>query len=82
MASLPSARQALERDFLDMRARLIDLAAALDRIGRAGGSAEGDPRMDQMRRALEILGRESNDRAEQIQLLFSLPYEPDWRKSK
>jgi len=80
MRSPMTAPQLLERHFLDMRARLIDLAAILDRIGRAEGSLEGDPRMAQLRQALEILGRESNDRAEQLQLLFSLPYKADWRQ--
>lgn len=81
MSAPITASQVLDRHFLDMRAELIDLAATLDRIGRAEGSAAHDLRMTQIRQALEILGRESNDRAEQLQLLFSLPYEENWQQS-
>ncbi len=80
MSAPLTAGQALDRHFLDMRARLIDLAAALDRICRAKGSADDDPRMAQIHRALEILAQQPDDRAEQLQLLFSLPYDADWRQ--
>ncbi len=82
---MPIATQAadvFEREFLPLRGKLLEVAAALDRIARAEGSAAGDPRMKQLRQGLELLcgadGR--TDRAEQIQLIFSLPYDPDWRK--
>lgn len=74
------ALDVLNREFLPLRERLIDVAAALDRIGRAGGVCD-DPRVDQIRRSLEFLAqpRETADRAEQVQLIFSLPYDPNWR---
>ena len=34
----------LDREFLGVRCRLIELAASLDRIDRAGGASD-DPRM-------------------------------------
>ena len=40
---MPTAADVLDRDFLSMRCRLIELAAALDRIDRAQGSAADDP---------------------------------------
>ncbi len=64
----------LEGEFLGIRCRLIELAATLDRIDRAGG-AGGDSRMDQIRDSLAILIGAAPDRAEQIQMVFSLPYE-------
>jgi hypothetical protein len=68
----------LNREFLGIRSRLIDLAASLDRIDRAEGAAGDDPRLDRIRRSLEILGAAAGDRAEQLQQLFSLPYDHDW----
>jgi len=75
-----AAAEILEREFLTTRSRLIDLAAALDRLDRANGSVDDDPRMGQIRRSLEILAGEVADRAEQLQRLFSLPYRADWRE--
>jgi hypothetical protein len=73
-----AAAEVLERSFLECRARLLELAAFLDRLDRGGGVADG--RLTAIRQALEIL-REQDvaDRAERIQLLFSRPYEADWR---
>jgi hypothetical protein len=74
------AAEILEREFLTTRSRLIDLAAALDRLDQANGSVADDPRMAQIRRSLEILADDTTDRAEQLQQLFSLPYREDWRE--
>ena len=60
---------------LGIRCRLIELAAALDRIDRAKDSAAGDPRTAQIRRSLEILAGDGANRAEQVQMVFSLPHE-------
>ena len=74
------ARAALDAWFLDARSRLLDLAAILDRIGRGAGAgeAEADPRLAKVRQALEVLHDQSGGRAERIQQIFSLEYEPDW----
>ena len=82
--SLPSqpARTALDNYFLEARARLLDVAAILDRISRAPGSAEieTDPRLVKVRQALEVLHDESSNRAECIQQLFSLDYDAAWER--
>jgi len=75
-----AAAEILDREFLTTRSRLIDLAAALDRLDQANGSVADDPRMAQIRRSLEILGGDADDRAEQLQQLFSLPYRGGWRE--
>jgi len=47
----------LDMQYLDMRSHLLEVAAAFDRIERAGGSR--DPRLAQLRRAGRIaLGAE------------------------
>ena len=55
---------------------------ARDRIGRGPNreTAEADPRMEKIRRALEVLHDESAGRAERIQEIFSLEYDPNWTR--
>ena len=73
------APEVLNREFLEIRARLLHIAASLDRMDRADGSAAGDPRLDAIRRALSILADDDGERAEKIQLLFSRAYDADWK---
>lgn len=76
---IPMTRsEAADRYFLEMRCRALDLAAALDRLDRAGGDSDGDPRLTRLREAIAILGEDSPGRAERIQLAFSLEYDADW----
>ena len=70
-----AAPSAMDREFLGIRFRLIELAAAFDRIDRAGSPADSDPRIAQIRRSLEILAADGPNRAEHVQMVFSLPYE-------
>ena len=81
MNPLP-ANRALDQFFLDARCRLLDLAATLDRIGRGEGASgvEADPRLERIHKALEILLDPSGGRAERIQKLFSLDYDPSWKR--
>ena len=75
-----TAPKVLEREFLGVRARLIEVGAALDRVQRAAGFTSGDPRSEKIRQALEILLGGEVNKTERIQLLFSLPYEENWQK--
>jgi hypothetical protein len=81
MTPLPAAR-ALDQFFLEARAKLLDLAAIFDRVGRGeeAAAAEADPRMARIRQALEVLLDRSGGRAERIQQIFSLEYDPNWKK--
>jgi hypothetical protein len=80
MTPLP-ANAALDSHFLEARSKLLDLAAILDRIGRGSGasSVSDDPRLARIRQALDILADPSGGRAERIQKLFSLDYDPTWK---
>ncbi|MBN2024301.1 MAG: hypothetical protein JW809_16070 [Pirellulales bacterium] len=69
----------LDREFLPLRARLIDLAAALDRIDRASGLPAADPRREQIAHGLAVLNSPEPNRAEAVLAAFSLPYDPEWR---
>lgn len=74
------AQERFDREFLGIRWRLIDLAATLDRIDRGAGQLGTTPRREQIRRSLEVLLGEGPDRAAEIQRIFSLPYQENWRK--
>lgn len=76
-----NTREILDREFLEIRAKLLELAASFDRLQRADGDFEQDPRWERLRQAIEILGSQGPDQAEQIQRLFSRDYDPDWRQT-
>ena len=81
MPPVATAAEVLDREFLGIRARILDLAAALDRIDRAGTMAAGDLRMARIVKGLEVLlGPSGADRAERVQQAFSLPYQANWRQ--
>jgi hypothetical protein len=79
-----SSRAALDAYFLEARCKLLDLAAILDRISRGAGSSQvvNDPRLACIHQALEVLRDESGGRAERIQRIFSLDYDPSWERPK
>ena len=80
MTPLPATR-ALDQFFLEARARLLDVAAMLDRVDRGDGTAN-DPRMARIHRAIEALQEPEAGRAARIQQIFSLEYDPAWSKPK
>jgi hypothetical protein len=80
MSRVRTASQVFDQELLPIRAKLLEVAAALDRIDRANGSTSGDQRRTQVQAAIQILLRPEDDRAEQIQLIFSRPYEDDWQE--
>lgn len=71
----------MDEEYLQIRAKLLEIAATLDRIDRAGGALDGDVRVELIRQSIATLLRPDDDRAEQIQLLFSLPYDDDWQEN-
>lgn len=81
MPAIPlSAKEVLDRYFLETRCKLLEIAATLDRVDRADGgeSILDDPRRQKVNQALELLKEDRGDRAEQLQLLFSREYDPEW----
>jgi len=81
MNPLPAGK-ALDNYFFEARAKLLDVAAILDRIGRGKDAAAvgDDPRLARIRKALEVLLDPSGGRAERIQQIFSLDYDPSWER--
>lgn len=80
MTNSAPAPSVLDREFLELRARILELAAALDRLDREGRPAN-DPRLAAIARGIEVLRCADHHRAEQVQLVFSLPYVEEWRST-
>ena len=79
-----TATAILDESFLEVRARLLEVAATLDRIDRSAD--DGQPltgtataRRGKLDEAIRILLSEGPDRALRLQRLFSRNYEADWR---
>ena len=68
----------MDQEFLPLRAKLLEIAAALDRLDRSAPSHQ-EPRLKKIHAAMEVLLRSEGNRAEQVQLVFSREYEEDWR---
>lgn len=75
-----SAAHVLDREFLELRAKLLELAASLDRIERGAGSVAQDPRLEAFRQGLDVLVKGEPARAEAIQMIFSRPYQSKWQE--
>ncbi|MDX2036687.1 MAG: hypothetical protein SFX72_08540 [Isosphaeraceae bacterium] len=80
MSQPRDAAKVLDRDFLELRARILELAAAFDRIERATAGAAADRRREQLKQAVELLLSDRPGRAEAVQLHFSYEYDPQWRE--
>lgn len=83
MLNTRDAAAVLDRDFLEVRGKILEVAATLDRLDRApshhGPGTVPDRRLAQLRQALDALNEPGPGRAETIQRLFSLDYDPNWR---
>jgi len=77
-----NSQQTLEREFLPTRAKILEIAATLDRIQRGAGDVREESSMKLLQQGLEILQTSQSDRAEQVQLLFSRPYDEHWQEKR
>lgn len=79
-----TADRILDETFLEVRAKLIEVAATLDRIDRSADdgsplSASQAAKRDQIDEAIRICLRDDPARTELLQKLFSRKYASDWR---
>jgi len=83
MLNMRDATEILEHDFLETRCKILEIAAILDRIDRAPTrhGEHPDSRLGQLRQALEALVEPGPGRAETIQRIFSLDFDPGWREN-
>ena len=74
-----TAQEVLDKEFLETRCMLVEIAATMDRYERAeaddGSEDEVDERLQQLYQALDILAspQATPNRAEQILMMFSEP---------
>ena len=80
MNHLQSAEQVLQRELLPVRAKILEIAASLDRVQRAEGSTPAGTELDTIRMAINTLLDDQPGRAERVQILFSREYEANWRE--
>lgn len=80
MVNSVPAPDVLNREFLEIRCKILEVAAALDRLDRGPGSVAEDPRLKKLLAAISTLADPRGDRAEHIQLIFSRPYDDDWQQ--
>jgi hypothetical protein len=69
--SPPATTNLVDHGFMDARFKLIDLAAFLDRVQKAG--QEGDYRVQQLKQALACLSGGQPQRAKDVLMTFSDP---------
>ena len=67
----PTTVNLVDLGFMDSRSKLIDLAAFLDRVQRAG--QDGDFRVEALKNALTLLSQDKPQRAKDVLLSFSDP---------
>ena len=81
MSKEETSRQVLENEYLPVRAKILEIAASLDRIQRSEGDSADEPKWKQLGQAIVILLEEKEERAQRVQLLFSRPYDSQWRET-
>jgi hypothetical protein len=73
MAIPMNSPEILDREFFEIRAKILEIAAAFDRLDRSIGEISHD--------ALNVLQQlDHEDRAEQVQLIFSREYNDQWQE--
>ena len=81
MANSMTAGEILDREFLEIRAKILELAASFDRLDRGEGDISNDHRMTLIAESLKVLSGNQfeKDRAAAVQMIYSLPFSDNWR---
>ena len=76
-----SSNQVLEQEYLQIRAKILEVAAFFDRLANADDSLSGDAsKLALLKQGCELLTDGGSDKAARVQLLFSREYDPAWRE--
>lgn len=68
----------VDREYLELRAKVLEIAASFDRINRATGKP--DSRLEKIHAGISILSDSESDKAKRVQELFSQDYDSEWRQ--
>jgi hypothetical protein len=74
-----SPSDVLSQEFLQTRAKILELAAFYDRLETLPESPGDQQQMQLLQAACNILTDGQPDKAARVQLLFSREYNPHWR---
>jgi hypothetical protein len=79
-----NAEQVVEQEFLQVRAKILEIAAFLDRLDPQDAqdvSSVNAERLKLLRAGCELLLDADSDKAARLQLLFSRKYDEQWRQA-
>ena len=79
-----NTEQVVEQEFLQVRAKILEIAAFLDRLDPDDAKSVSNPnaeRLKLLRAGCELLLDSESDKAARLQLLFSRKYDEQWRKA-
>jgi hypothetical protein len=74
-----TAEQIIADEFMIARAKIVELAATLDRIERANGDVADSKNMQLLVQGMHILCDDEVEKAKRVQLLMSRHYDPNWQ---
>ncbi len=66
-------------EFMIARAKIVELAATLDRIERASGDVDDSKQMQLLVQGMHILCDDEVEKTKRVQLLMSRQYDPQWQ---
>ncbi len=80
--SIPmTTEQILDREYLEIRAKILQIAASFDRLDRGKGGLPEDNRWELLQQGLQTLLKDDPEKAERIQMIFSLPFDEKWKET-
>ena len=74
-----SAERIVSDEFMIARAKIVELAATLDRIERANGQVDDSKQMQLLANGMQILCDDEVEKTKRVQLLMSRQYDPQWQ---
>ena len=77
--------QIVEQEFLQMRAKILEIAAFLDRLEPKSANSmsnANEERLKLLRAGCELLLDSESDKAARVQVLFSREFDEQWRKAR
>ena len=74
-----TAREVLDQEYLQVRAKILELAAFFDRLSEAEASDVNQERLELLQAGCRILDDGEIDKAARVQMLFSRAYDAQWR---
>jgi hypothetical protein len=74
-----SPSEVLSQEFLQTRAKILELAAFYDRLQLSPENTADPQQLQLLHAACQILTDDQPEKAARVQLLFSRDYNPHWR---